>query len=116
MHRPLLPQPDGSSCPLLGSHLVPCPTARRAEAEAGLLARPFPPGSPWGAPVGPGVFGGLNTRVQTIVCGTGGRAVVSRWLEQTKEAQVALSGSLGLPFCLGTPQLQPQSQGVGGRG
>lgn len=71
---------------------------------------------PVGAPVGPGVSGGLNTRVQTIVCCTGGRAVVTRRLEQTKEAQVALSSSLGLPFCLGAPQLQPQGQGVGGRG
>lgn len=55
MHRPLLPPPDGSSCPLLGSHLVPCPTAWRAEAEAeaGLLARPFPPGSPCGGSRGP---------------------------------------------------------------
>lgn len=47
-----------------------------------------------------------------------GKGVVVRWLEQTKEAQVALSSSLGLPVCLGTPQLQPQpqSQGAGGGG
>lgn len=74
---------------------------RRAEEEEGLLAQPFPHGSSCvGATLGPVIFGGLNTRVQTSLLhlGKGHGDLVA---EVDQGGTVALSSSPGIPLLLG---------------